>query len=299
MLLRRMLLLFSQNRNLERFFRETQLAGRIGTPLIAGETLGEALDVAYRLNRKGFKITLDYLGEEIATMEQAMEAVAEYIQSIKDISKQNLDAGLSVKLSNLGVRIDREQAYQNLLRVLKVADEHNRFVRVDMEGSDLTETTLEMVREAHAAYSNVGTVIQACLPSAGNDADRLIRQGIPVRLVKGVREDVSQDSEEVALSFMRLTETLMRESLRPAIATHDENLIEFASDIAFIFGLTENDFEFQMMYGIRRDLQKKLLETGHRIRIYLPYGEGWYGYLMRCLAERPSNLWLLLKQSKE
>jgi proline dehydrogenase len=298
MLLRRMFLFFSKQETLERFFRKNQLGNRTRLRFIAGETRQDALDTTYRLNREGFKVTLDYLGEEVSSMAGADQAVDEYVGLIRDLDRKNLDAGLSVKLSHLGVRVHRERAFDNLLRVLQVAKDHHRFIRVDMEGSDLTEITLDMVCRAHANYDNVGTVVQSYLRSSAEILDHLVREGISVRLVRGAyMEDVEtafQNTEEVLLSFMRLTEILLREGQRPAIATHDERLIEFATDMAFIFGLTEIEFEFQMLYGFRRNLQKDLLKTGHRVRIYLPYGKDWYGYFMRRLAERPANLWFLL-----
>jgi proline dehydrogenase len=303
MLLRRTFLFLSQCRNLERLFRDNQIGSRTRARFIAGETRREALDATCRLNREGFRVTLDYLGEEVVALEQAEETVREYAGLIENIAGENLDAGLSIKLSHLGVRIDREQAFEHLLQVLQTARKHNQFVRVDMEGSDLCETTLELVRRAHAKYDNVGTVIQAYLRSASEDVDRLTREGISVRLVKGAymenAEAAFQDNEEVILSFMRLAETLLREGRRPGIATHDEHLIEFACDMAFIFGLTENEFEFQMLYGIRRDLQKILLDKGYRVRVYLPYGKDWYGYFMRRLAEHPGNLLFLLRHLRE
>jgi proline dehydrogenase len=172
-----------------------------------------------------------------------------------------------------------------------------------MEGSDLAEKTIEIVRDINRQTGNVGTVIQSYLRSSFEDINILNQENISVRLVKGAYlepEEVAwQESEEVTLYFMRLTEALMRDGTRPAIATHDEKLIDFAIDIAFIFGLEKNEYEFQMLYGIRRDLQERLLRDGYRMRVYLPYGKDWFGYLMRRLAERPANLWFLLRHLKE
>jgi proline dehydrogenase len=178
-----------------------------------------------------------------------------------------------------------------------------RFVRVDMEGSDLTEKTIEIVREINRQTGNVGTVIQSYLRRSSEDTDVLNREKIPVRLVKGAylepKEIAFQEPGEVDLYFMRLVEALMRAGTRPAIATHDERLLEYAIDIAFIFGLEPDDYEFQLLYGVRRDLQEKLRREGYRVRVYLPYGEDWFGYFMRRLAERPANLLFLLRHLKE
>jgi proline dehydrogenase len=299
MLLRQTLLFLSRRKELEEFLKHNSLAHQAASRFVAGDTRAEALAVTRRLNDEGFKVTLDYLGEEVEDAEQAKAATEEYAGAIEEAAATGLDTGVSVKLSHLGVRIDERLALENLLLVTRRAGGAGRFVRVDMEGSDLTEKTLEMVRTVHRKEENIGTVIQSYLRRSSSDIDILNREKVPVRLVKGAyleTEEVAfQEKEEVDLYFMRLVEALMRDGTRPAIATHDEKLIEFAIDLAFIFGVDPKDFEFQMLYGIRRDLQEKLLRKGFRVRVYLPYGEDWYGYFMRRLAERPSNLWFLLR----
>lgn len=302
-LLRQSLLFLSRRKELEEFLKHNPLARQASRRFVAGETREEALAVTRELNRQGFKVSLDYLGEEVTDPKQAAAAAEEYAGAVEEAASGGLDAGVSVKLSHLGIRIDAELARRHLLRVAERAAQVGRFVRVDMEGTDLTEQTIEFVREVHRKTDNVGTVIQSYLRRSSEDIDLLNRERIPVRLVKGAylepKEVAYQESEEVALHFMRLTESLMRDGIRPAIATHDEKLIDFAIDIAFIFGLEPADFEFQFLYGIRNDLQERLLQEGYRVRIYLPYGEAWYGYFMRRLAERPANLWFLLRHLKE
>lgn len=302
-LLRQSLLFLSRHKELEEFLRHNPLARQASRRFVAGETRAEALAITRELNRQGFKVSLDYLGEEVIDPKQAAAAAEEYAGAVEEAAAQGLDAGISVKLSHLGLRIDTELARSHLLRIAERAAKVARFVRVDMEGSNLTQQTLDLVREAHRQTGNVGTVIQSYLRRSSADIEQLNSEHIPVRLVKGAYlepEDVAyQEKEETILYFMRLTEALMRDGIRPAIATHDEKLIDFSIDIAFIFGLEPTDYEFQLLYGIRRDLQEKLLRQGHRVRIYLPYGEDWYGYFMRRLAERPANLWLLLRNLKE
>jgi proline dehydrogenase len=299
MLLRQTLLFLSRRKELEDFFKNNPAAKQARSRFIAGNTRAEALAVTRHLNESGFKVTLDYLGEEVTDAEQARAAAEEYAASLEEAAREGLDTGVSIKLSHLGICVDEGLAHDNLLMIVERAAEVGRFVRVDMEGSDLTERTLAMVRQIHKRYQNIGAVIQSSLRRSGDDTEILCREKIPIRLVKGAylepKEVAFQSQEEVSLYFMRLVETLMRDGTRPAIATHDEKLIEFAIDMAFIFGLKENDYEFQMLYGIRRDLQQKLLQKGYRVRIYLPYGDDWYGYFMRRLAERPANLWFLLK----
>jgi proline dehydrogenase len=298
MLVHRMLLYLSRSGNLERFFRHNPLTRRTSNRFFAGETREDALTAARSLNLKGFKVILDHLAEEVRSLDQARQVVAEYCVLLQEIAGRNLDAGLSVKLDSLGLRLDPEKAFEHLLLIVETAASCNRFVRVDMERSDLTDITLNMVRRVHARHANIGTVIQAQLRNSGDHVQRLVREGISVRLVKGAYREspevAFQNPEEIDLSFRRLAEMLLRDGFRPAIATHDEKLIDFAGDIAFIYGLSERDFEFHMLYGVRRSLQQQLLEKGHVVRIYLPYGKNWYGYFMRRLAERPDKLRFLL-----
>ncbi len=303
MLVRRMFLHLSRSGNLERFFRHNHLTRRTSSRFFAGESREDALAVARGLNLRGFKVTLDYMEEEVRSLDRARQVVAEYCVLIQEIARRNLDAGITVKISNLGILLDPEKTFEHLLLIVETAASCNRFVRVDMERSDLTDIALDLVRRVHARHANVGTVIQSHLRNSGEHIERLIREGISVRLVKGAYREspevAFQDPEEIDLSFRRLTEILLRDSFRPAIATHDEKLIDFAGDIAFIYGLSERDFELQMLYGVRRNLQRHLLEKGHVVRIYLPYGKNWFGYFMRRLAERPDSLWFLLRHFRE
>jgi len=302
-LLRQTLLFLSRRKELEEFLKHNPLARQASRRFVAGETRAEALAVTRELNRQGFKVTLDYLGEEVSDPGQAAAAAEEYAGAIEEAAAAGLETGISVKLSHLGIRIDAEFARRNLLNVAERAATVKRFVRVDMEGSDLTEKTIEMVRGINRQTGNVGTVIQSYLRRSSEDTDVLNRERIPVRLVKGAylepKEIAFQEPGEVDLYFMRLVEALMRAGTRPAIATHDERLIDYAIDIAFIFGLEPDDYEFQLLYGVRRDLQERLRQEGYRVRVYLPYGEDWFGYFMRRLAERPANLWFLLRHLKE
>lgn len=303
MLLRQTLLFLSRRRELEDFFKSNPMARQASSRFVAGETRAQALEVTRRLNAEGFRVTLDYLGEEVADPEQSRAAAEEYAGAVEEAAAEGLKTGISVKLSHLGIRISEEIAFENLLRVAERAAAVGRFVRVDMEGSDLTEVTIRTVRKVHEITGNVGTVIQSYLKRSSADVDLLNQEKIPIRLVKGAyleSKDVAfHDPEEVTLYFLRLIETLFRDGTRPAIATHDEKLIEYAIDMAFIFNREPDEYEFQMLYGIRRDLQEKLLNEGYRVRIYLPYGEDWYGYFMRRIAERPANLWFLLKNLRK
>jgi proline dehydrogenase len=302
-LFRQTLLFLSQRKELEEFFKHNPLAQQARSRFVAGDTRAKALEVTRKLNAEGLSVTLDYLGEEVTDPEKAMEAAEEYAGALEEAAKEGLNTGISVKLSHLGVRIDEQLAFSNLMNVVERAARVDRFVRVDMEGSDLTDVTLKLVRRVRQSAPNIGAVIQSCLRRSDADIACLNREKIPVRLVKGAylepEETAFQDEEKVVLYYMRLTEALIHSGTRPAFATHDTKLIEFIIDLADIFGLKKSDFEFQMLYGISNDLQKKLIGDGYRVRVYLPYGEDWYGYFMRRLAERPANLWFLLRHWKK
>ena len=303
MVLRQTLLFLSRRKELEDFLKSNPTARQAAGRFVAGDTRAEALEVTRRLNAQGFRVTLDYLGEEVADEAQSRAAAEEYAGAVEEAAAEGLKTGISVKLSHLGIRLSEDLAFDNLRRVAERAAAVGRFVRVDMEGSDLTEPTIALTRRVHAMTGNVGTVIQSYLKRSSADIDMLNQEKISVRLVKGAyletEEIAFQGKEEIDLYFMRLVEALMRDGARPAIATHDPKLIEYAVDMGFIYSRDDNDYEFQMLYGIRRDLQEKLLKDGHRVRIYLPYGEDWYGYFMRRLAERPANLWFLVKNLRK
>ncbi|PLX83326.1 MAG: proline dehydrogenase [Desulfuromonas sp.] len=302
MLLRQTLLFLSRRKELEDFLRHNPTARQASRRFVAGETRAEALEAACLLNAEGFKVTLDYLGEEVTDADRASAATEEYAAALEEAVAAGIDTGISVKLSHLGVRIDEDLAWENLKTVTERALQVDRFVRVDMEGSDLTEVSLQMVRRAHRSWPNIGAVLQASLHRSDADLALLNEDGISVRLVKGAylepKEIALQDREEVDLYFMRLTEALVHSGTRPAFATHNEKLIEFVIDMADIFEVDRSRFEFQMLYGIGRDLQRRLKSEGYRVRIYLPYGEDWYGYFMRRLAERPANMMFLMRHLK-
>jgi len=302
MLLRQALLFLSRRKDLETILKNNPVSRQACRRFVAGDTREEAFEAARALQEKGFAITFDYLGEEITDLNQATGAAEESCAVLEASAAMKLNAGVSVKLSHLGVCLNEEAAFENLMTVVRKGAELNRFVRVDMEGSDLTDKTLAMVRRCHEVFPNVGTVIQSCLRRSDDDLIRLMGEKIPVRLVKGAYlepENLAfQQKEEVDLHYMRLTERLIHSGNQPAFATHDQKLIDFAIDLADIFGIEKDWYEFQMLYGIRRDIQDKLLQDGYRVRIYLPYGEDWYGYFMRRLAERPANLFFFLKNIK-
>ncbi|WP_221252228.1 proline dehydrogenase family protein [Desulfuromonas versatilis] len=302
MVLRQALLYLARNRDLQDFLKDSPRVMQARRRFIPGQSLEDAMEVARHLGEQGFAVNFHYLGAQFDETDQVRRVVNEHLTLLDALTAENFNAGVALQLSLLGLGISESLATENLLLIARKAAESGRRVRIDMESAEWTARILDVVRRASRESPNIGTVVQAFLKRSNEDIDKLNQEKIPVVLVKGShlepQEGAFKDPEEIALFFMRLIETLMRDGSSPAIATHDEKLIEFAIDIAFIFGLDQADYEFQMLFGIRNDLAEKLLADGYRVRITLPYGDNWYPYFMRRLAERPINLWRLLRDSR-
>jgi proline dehydrogenase len=265
----------------------------------AGETLAEAVRVTRSLNAEGFRVTLDHLGEEVEGVASALDAARDYGTCIDVIDEESLDATISVKLTQLGLGLDMELAEANLRRVLARAEAKGNFVEVDMEGSAYTEPTLRIFHSVVADFENVGIAIQSYLRRSREDVAELARRDAPVRLVKGAydepRELAFQDKRKVDENFVALMKDLLDAGVPTAIATHDEEMVDATLDHASSNGGPGQALEFQMLYGINRTLQKKLLEAGHPVRIYVPFGSDWFPYMMRRIAERPANMRFVLR----
>jgi proline dehydrogenase len=265
----------------EEFVVGHALARPLRDRFVAGETLDEALAVTRGLNAAGFRVSLDQLGEDVR------------------VGREGVSSGISIKLSQLGLRLDRAACQARLERVLGAAAAAGVFVRIDMESSAYTQATLDLLRAVRPRYSNVGVVLQAYLYRTARDLADVLALGATVRLCKGAyREpaDVAYASKaEVDASYARLARTLLEADTYAALATHDPALIARARADATALGRPRDSFEFQMLYGVRRDLQEALRRDGYRVRIYVPYGREWYPYLTRRLAERPSNLLFLAR----
>jgi len=274
------------------------MAGRF----VAGETLDTAIPAAAALNASGIRVSLDHLGENTTNNTEASHTATDYIAIIDRIVAAGVQANISIKLTALGLDISENLCLQHVRTVLTHACQHNIFVRLDMEGSQYTEQTLRLTYMLHAEYTSktteiggcVGTVIQSMLYRSADDVARLIAEGIRVRLVKGAyREPANiafQRKWDVDEHYRQIMHSLLLEGVYPAIATHDEHMIADACAFARQHNITTDRFEFQMLYGIRRDLQEKLVKEGYNVRVYLPYGTQWYPYLTRRMAERPANL---------
>lgn len=267
---------------------------------IAGETIDEAVAAVTDLPKKGLHLTLDYLGESVASAEEASAAAADYVNIINAIVTSGIERNISLKLTQLGLDVDRATAVDNMRRILDPADANGFFVRIDMENTPYTDATLDIVdtlwRQGHR---NVGTVIQSYLKRSPADIHRLNVMGVRVRLVKGAYKEPKQlayqKKSEVDGAFVDLMQTLLDEGTYPAIATHDPKMIEATKQFAASKGYANDRFEFQMLYGIRRDLQVSLVKEGYRVRVYVPFGKQWYPYFMRRLGERPANVAFVLK----
>lgn len=267
---------------------------------VAGETLVEAIAAARVLEGQGLTVTLDHLGESVTASEPALAATRDYIEIIRAAGAAGVSRNLSVKLTQIGLDIDRATATDHLRRVLEAAAEADFFVRIDMEGSAYTAETLDIFESLWGiGYRNVGVVIQACLRRSADDVARLNALGARVRLVKGAyREpkDVAfQAKDEVDARFVELMRLLLTHGVSPAIATHDPAMIAATRQYAGSQGIDKSRFEFQMLFGIRRDLQTALAAAGHPFRVYVPFGKEWFPYFMRRLGERPANVGFVLK----
>jgi proline dehydrogenase len=288
------LLYLAQNQAVRNFVVHNRATRGVSRRFVAGETLDEAIEATRGLNQHSMHVSLDHLGENVSEAKDAVMAAQDYIAILDRIKQTGVDANISIKLSALGLDISQELCEQNVARILEHAQPFPIFVRIDMEGSAYTEQTVAITLRMHTQFEHVGTVIQSCMHRSKRDVEELIAQGVRVRLVKGAYKEPGtvafQLKNEVDQNYVRLMMPLLLHGNYPAIATHDESIINATCKFARENGIDKAAFEFQMLYGIRRDLQEKLVSQGYNMRIYVPYGSQWYPYLMRRMAERPANL---------
>ena len=267
---------------------------------IAGETVEEAIDTSRRVQAEGLHITLDYLGESVRTVEEADAATRAYVRLLDVIVAAGIERNISLKLTQLGASIDRATCVDNLRRILEPAARHGFFVRIDMENSPWTQMTLDIFETLwQQEYRNVGVALQSALHRTERDVQRMNELGARVRLVKGAYKEPEtvayQRKADVDAAFLRLARVLLDGGTYPAIATHDPAMIEETRAYAASRGLAKDRFEFQMLYGIRRDLQSELSSEGYPVRLYIPFGREWFPYFMRRLGERPANLGFVMR----
>lgn len=271
-----------------------------GRRFIAGESVEEAIEAARVIERAGLTQTLDLLGESVASIAEADTATRAYLEVIERIAAAGIGRNISLKLTQLGLTIDRATCVDNLRRILDAAGKHTFFVRIDMENSPFTQVTLDIFETIwQQEYRNAGVVLQSCLPRSVADARRMNALGARVRIVKGAykepRKVAYQKKSEVDAAFVAISELLLSEGTYPAIATHDPAMIAAVRAYAARHGISPDRFEFQMLYGVRRDLQAALHAEGFNVRVYVPFGREWFPYFMRRLGERPANVGFVLR----
>jgi proline dehydrogenase len=302
--LRAFFITLSESRSLRAVAERSSIGQRTSSRFVAGTQVEDALRVTQTLNAARLSVSIDNLGENVTTPEEARQAAGLYRQLLSEISVRALNANVSVKLTHMGLDVDPELAYQNVRALVSQAAsmQPRNFVRVDMEGSPYTDRTLALVHELHREPENcgcVGAVIQSYLRRSENDVAELLRDGIRIRLCKGAYQEPAeiafQSKSEVDANYIKLMKMLLKSGVYHGLATHDERLIREAQAFATREQIPRDAFEFQMLYGIRRDLQRSLVGEGWRMRVYVPFGTEWYPYLMRRLAERPANLIFVAK----
>lgn len=267
---------------------------------VAAETFKETVPKIESINKDGIKVTLDLLGENVEEKTTADQTVEIYKNLLTNIQDAGLKSTISIKLTMLGLDIDPEYCKENVFQLLDLARELNSFVRIDMEGSEYTQMTLDIFREAFETYRNhVGIVVQAYLHRTKNDVEELADMGADVRLCKGAYKEPElialQDMNQIREAFKRYTKILLEKTEFPRIATHDDELVNFVREYAAERELSKDSFEFQMLYGLREETMKELTQLGYNTRIYVPYGTMWFPYFKRRLMERKENIWFVLR----
>jgi len=279
--------------------RQKQLRKWMETSAVGHRLAGRFVAVTRKINTEGITVTLDYLGESVSSLQDAAAARDIYLHALDAIHQHGLQANVSLKLTQFGLDLSYEQCRANVEQLVSRARDNGSFVRIDMESSEYTQRTLDLASDLAERYGSVGVVIQAYLRRSRADIERLNAAGTRVRLCKGAYLEAAsvafEDKTDVDRNYLELAKTLLQNGTYPAIATHDEQIIDAVKRFATEKQISRDRFEFQMLYGIRRDLQRKLVKDGWRLRLYVPFGEAWYPYYMRRMAERPANLFFVLR----
>ena len=302
-MLRALFISLSESRSLRALAERSSIGQKVSGRFVAGTAVNDVLRVAQTLNAAGLSVSIDNLGENVTSAEEAELSARLYHQLLSEISARGLIANVSLKLTHMGLDVDPKLAYDHVSGLVAQAAsvQPKNFVRVDMEGSAYTQRTLDLVHELHRIPQNrgcVGAVIQSYMRRAQDDVARLLADGIRIRLCKGAYQEPSeiafQAKSEVDANYVTLMKILMKSGIYHGLATQDERIIREAKRFALDQGISKDAFEFQMLYGIRRDLQQSLVREGWRMRVYVPFGTEWYPYFMRRLAERPANVRFVL-----
>jgi len=303
-MLRALFVQLSENRSLRRFAEQSSLGHRVSSRFVAGTEIADAVRVTQAVNQAGMSVSIDNLGENVTNPDEARQSAQLYQQILDAIAANHLHANISLKLTHMGLDVDEKLAREIVSGLVAKAATMDPagFVRVDMEGSPYTQRTLDFVRELHRMPGNgnsVGTVIQAYLKRSESDVEKLLSEGIRIRLCKGAYKEPAsiafENKADVDANYIKLMKTLMKSGIYHGLATHDEHIIREAQSFAGSEKIAPESFEFQMLYGIRRDLQHSLVRDGWRMRIYIPFGTEWYPYFMRRLGERPANVFFIAR----
>ncbi|HEY7783697.1 MAG TPA: proline dehydrogenase family protein [Pyrinomonadaceae bacterium] len=295
------LIYLSEREGLKDFATKFSPFKKLTTRFVAGETLEETVEAIRQINLDGCTASFDHLNESVANPEEAQGEVREYRRILAAIDESGIRSNVSIKLTQFGLKIDPELAYQNARSVVVDAAARGNFVRIDMEGSDVTQETLDIFKRLRAEFglNEVGIVLQSYLRRTYDDAVELLNLPARIRICKGAYSEPPEvafaEKRETDENYIRVMQLLLASEQYHGIATHDPKMIDATIDFAQREGISKEHFEFQMLYGVRRDLQRQLARDGYNMRVYVPYGKHWYPYFMRRLAERPANIWFILK----
>jgi proline dehydrogenase len=294
----------SENPSLRNFAERSTIGRRVSGRFVAGTEIADAVRATQAINRAGMSVSIDNLGENVTNPDEARHSGQLYHHILEAITANKLDANISLKLTHMGLDVDEKLAREIVTSLVTKAASMNPpgFVRVDMEGSPYTQRTLDFVHELHRTPGNansVGTVIQAYLKRSESDIEKLLAEGIRIRLCKGAYKEPADiafaSKHDVDANYVKLMKILVKSGIYHGLATHDENIVRQAEEFANREKLSRDSFEFQMLYGIRRDLQQRLVREGWRVRVYIPFGTEWYPYFMRRLGERPANVLFIMR----
>ncbi len=301
MITRSALLYLSRQEGLKEFATSFKPFKKLTTRFIAGETIDDVIQYIRVINKEGCSASFDHLNEAVTSPAEAEQEVAEYLRILARIDDTGIDSNVSIKLTQFGLGLDKELAYNNARRVVEDGHRRGNFVRVDMEDSAVTQATIDIFKRLRAEFGidDVGIVLQSYLRRTFSDAEELVKLPARIRICKGAYNEPPEvafpDKKDVDDNFVRVMQLLLSSGIYHGIATHDPKMIDATISFATREGIGKDKFEFQMLYGIRRDLQRQLARDGYNMRVYVPYGKHWYPYFMRRLAERPANVWFVMK----
>ncbi len=301
MITRSSLIWLSRQEGLKDFATRFSLFKKLTTRFVAGDSVDEVVPFIRQINSENATASFDHLNESVGSADEAEKEVLEYLNILAKIDETKIRSNVSIKLTQFGLGLDPELAYRNARRVVEEANRRGNFVRVDMEDSNVTQVTIDIFKRLRAEFglNDVGIVLQSYLYRTLADAQELVKLPARIRICKGAYNEPPEvaypDKKDVDANYIKVMQLLLSSGVYHGIATHDPKMVDATIDFATREGIGKEKFEFQMLYGIRRDLQRQLARDGFNVRIYVPYGKHWYPYFMRRLAERPANIWFVLK----